>query len=767
MNPNGQQAQNKPAISLHRGPNITRNLSLSGAALLLVIMTVVAYLPATRCGYVWEDDYYLVENPLLVAPDGLSQIWFSKGVLPQYYPMVFTSFRLEYALWGWNPMGYHITNILLHVINGLLLWCILRCLSIPWAWLAAAIFILHPVQVESVAWITERKNVLMAFFLFPSFLAWIRFVDRSHQRRYAWPLYVLSLLLYALALLSKTTACTMPAAMILSLWIKRVPINVKRWFQVSPYVLLGLAMGMVAFWWEERLSGRALAEMEITLVERVLVASQALWFYIGKLAWPVNLAFSYPHWKFDVNNLLQYGWLFACLIVAWSMWYWRNKFGRGPIAAIVFFVATLSPLLGFIPLYTFFYSYVADHYQYVASIGPISLVAAIGYRLTARLGECGKAIAKIVVVLALVTLGTLTWNQCHIYKDLETLWRDTIRKNPESWLAHNNLGIAISRKGRIDEAARHYRRALQIKPDFAEALSNLGVTFKLRGKLDEAVSYYRKALQFEPGYVQGYYNFGIALEAQGKFDEAISYYRQAIKFKPNYADAHNNLALVLQSQGKFDEAIDHYLHVLRIKPDYTKAHNNLGLLLVGQGRLDQAINHYHRAIEIKPDYAKAHYNLGLVLEKQGKSKEAITHYKHAIKTDPDYAKAHYTLGLALAGHGKLDEAMSHFMRAAQLVPNWPFPLVHIAKIFSTHPNPDRRDAVKAVEFARRAAELTEYKNAYILEMLAAVYAKAGQLDQAVTTAQTAVELASEASDKKLADYLRKQIESYKKLKSPD
>lgn len=570
-------------------------------ALLLVVMTAAAYVPATKCGYIWDDDFWLTRNPLVSAPEGLWQIWFSYNQPSQYFPMVYTTFHFEYALWGLNPAGYHTTNIVLHVINALLLWWLLSKLKIPGAWLAATIFALHPVHVESVVWITERKNVLVALFSLLSLLAWIVFAEHSHTSQRSWPFYLFSLLLYTIALLSKTTACTLPAGLVLLLWIKRIRLSPKRWLQIVPYVILGLAMGLLTMWWERHHQGTDPAVLGLSVIERVIIASRAIWFYIGKLILPLNLTFSYPQWKIDVTNPFQYSWLCGCLIVAWSIWHWRAKLGCRTIAAIIFFVATLSPMLGFLSLYTFFYTYVADHYQYVASIGPIALVAAVGYRIGNRLTGIAKDISIVVLFLALATLGTLTRRQCQIYKNPETLWRDTLRKNPSSWLANSHIGSLLKARGKLDEAADYYRQAVRIKPDYIAGYNNLGNALLEQGKLDEAIICYRKALQIEPDLAKTHFNLGNALRAKGKLDEALCHYHKALQTTPNDADVHINLGVTLTAQGAINEAFTHFRQAVRLKPNSASAHYNLGRLLGLQGNIDEAVKHLDLVLQIEPD----------------------------------------------------------------------------------------------------------------------------------------------------------------------
>ena len=424
---------------------------------LIVLLVFLAYLPALHGGFIWDDDVYVTNNPLLTAPDGLRRIWFTMDSPSQYFPLTYTVFRIEYALWGLNPAGYHGVNILLHAINALLVWRLLKRLSVPGAWLAAAIFALHPVQVESVAWITELKSVLSLFFILLTLFCWTEFVGERSRRFWYW----LALGFCALALFSKTTACTLPAALLLILWLKKKPIDWRRLAQVVPFLAMGLGMGLLTVWWERFHQGTQGKLFSMGLLERILVASHALWFYAGKLFWPVNLTFSYPRWTIDPANPSAYGWLAMGIGLGAAIYFTRRFVGRGVEVATLFYVATLSPLLGFIMLYTFRYTFVADHYQYVASIGLIALAAA-GITIALKTKPflklaCGGAL--------LLTLGLLTWRQAGIYRNLETLWRDTLAKNPDCWMAHNNLGHLLRNQGRIEEAMEHYHKAIQINPN--------------------------------------------------------------------------------------------------------------------------------------------------------------------------------------------------------------------------------------------------------------------------------------------------------------
>src|SRR6476661_1492415 len=377
--------------------------------LLLAAVTILAYRPAWNGGFLWDDDAYVTHNELLTAPDGLRRIWFSLDSPSQYFPLVYTTFRLEHALWGMNPTGYHWVNLVLHVANALLVWRVLARLNVPGSWLAGAIFALHPVQVESVAWITERKNVLMGFFFLLTLLAWIAFIDKRTRR--PWRFYGLALIFYLLALSAKSTACTLPAALLLVLWLQKKPINKRRLLQIVPFVIMGIGMGLLAVWWERYHQGTSRAVFTfLGPMERVLVASRAVWFYLGKLIWPADLTFIYPRWDIAPTHLLNYAWLLAGVIACGALYFVRRYLGRSVEVAAVFFVATLSPVLGFIMLYTFRYTFVADHYQYLACIGPMALASAGLVKLTDTFKN-GRTLLLSAALGVVAVLATLTWRQ--------------------------------------------------------------------------------------------------------------------------------------------------------------------------------------------------------------------------------------------------------------------------------------------------------------------------------------------------------------------
>jgi len=552
--------------------------------LVLIAATFVVYLPVWHAGFIWDDDAHVTQNPTLRSLDGLRRIWFELGATPQYYPLVHTSFWVEYHLWGSEPFAYHLVNVVLHALNAILVWLILRKLRIAGAWLAAMIFALHPVHVESVAWITERKNVLSGVFYLTSLLAYLHFcmpeLENSSEREQVRKHYWLALVLYMCALLCKSVTCTLPAAVLLLIWWKHGRI---RWRDVAPllvFFVLGAAVGLTTIWMEQHRVGTEGAVYALSFGQRCLLAGRAFWFYAAKLFWPQNLVFFYPQWKMDTAIWWQYAFPLGVVIVMGVLWIMRNRWGRGPLVAVLFYIVSLAPALGIFSVYPFRYSFVADHFQYLASLGLIALVSA---GVTIALRNASTQIA--VTTPLLVVLGVLSWRRAEAFRNNEALWRDTIAKNPDCWVACNNLGTLLQQSGKPEEALEEYNRALQLNPDFAEAHYNVGNIQSDAGKLEEAIAHYERAVQIDPRYAAAYNNLGNALLKLGKTQDAIARFEQAVQFKPNMVEAHYNLANVLLDEGRIQEAIGQYEQALQINSNFTPARVRLA---VARSKLSQS-----------------------------------------------------------------------------------------------------------------------------------------------------------------------------------
>ena len=653
---------------------------VAGVAVLLAVG--VAYLPALQAGFIWDDDDYVTANETLRSADGLRRIWFDVGATPQYYPLVHTTFWIEYRLWGLNPLGYHAVNVALHGLNAVLLGLLLRRLRVPGAWLAAAVFGLHPVHVESVAWITERKNVLSTACYLGSLLAYRRFArlgeaDGPRARGF----YGLTLLLFALALFAKTVTCTLPAAILLLTWWKRGRLTWRDVAPTLPMFALGIALAAVTIWMEAHQVGAARVEWGLSWLVRGLIAGRAIWFYLGKLLWPHPLCFVYPRWTIEAGGALAYLYPLAALVLLMLLLLARRRLGRGPLVAALYFGGTLVPALGFVNVYPMRYSFVADHFQYLASIGPLTLLAALaarglegGGRLSAgpRLGR-GFALPRrasaMLCLIVLGLLGALTWRQAGWYRDAETLWWRTLAVNPGAWMAHNNLGDLLLRQDRVDEAAEHFAAAVRLAPDDAFVHNNLAITLHRQGRREKALSSFREALRRRPDYPEAHSNLAAVLIELGRCDEALRHVDAAIRLRPDMAEAHVRRGDVYAAVGRRNEAVAAYRRASEIRPDLVEAHHNLGAVLLEAGRVDEAIAQFEHVLRIQPGLAAAHNNLGHALIKAGRPEAAASHFRTATELDPASVSAWSNLGGALRRLGSHEQAVEAYRRVVVLRPN--------------------------------------------------------------------------------------------------
>jgi len=633
-----------------------------GLGLLLVSLTLAAYWPVLRAGFIWDDDAHLTANPCIVGPLGFKAIWTTSSAL--YYPLVLTTFWVEHALWGMNPLFFHLVNVLTHALSAILLWRALSRLDVWGAWFGAALWALHPIQVESVAWITELKNTQSCFFYLLAVLFFLRWRRAFRDEVKATLDYGLVVLFAVLAILSKSSTVMLPIVLALCWWWKDRRWRWRNTIWLLPILMVSAAASAWTVWEQKFHSGAQGEEWGQSALERLAIAGKAVWFYVGKLLWPHPLIFVYPRWQVDVLHPIFFFPAAAAVFLCVILWFGRDHEWLRPVFfGFAYFLVSLFPVLGFFDVYFFRYSFVGDHFQYLASMGLIALVGAALTRLP-------KPARMLSVVLLLVLL-VMTWQQTKIYRDQEMLWRDTLAKNPAAWIAHTILANALAQQGRLAEAIQHYEQTLEIKPDYAEAHNNLGLALAEEGKLAQAIQHYERALQLKPTNGEACNNLGVALAAEGNLPEAIRYYERALQLKKDYAEAHYNLGIALTAQGKLPEAIKQYERALQLKPNYPQAYYSIGNALAHQGNLPEAIRHYARALQLKPDYAEAYVNLGGALALQGKLQEAIHHYERALQLKPDNVEVHCNLGGALAQQGNLPEAIHHYERALQLKPDDP------------------------------------------------------------------------------------------------
>jgi tetratricopeptide (TPR) repeat protein len=725
--------------------------------LFLMAATMIAYQPMWHAGFIWDDNLLLTANPLIKSPHGWHQFWFTTKT-PDYFPVMSSCFWVEWRLWGMNAAGYHVVNVLLHAANAILLWRLLARLNIPGAGLAAAIFALHPVNAATVAWIAELKNTLSFFFFALSLLWYLRFDD---SRRWRW--YALSFGAFLFALLSKIEVAPLPFVLLGVAWWRHGRVEWKDLRHSIPFFAAAFLLGLVSVWFQNHVAiGHDVVRTD-NFWARLAGAGWAVWFYLGKALLPVNLIPIYPRWQIDPTDLLSY--MPGLLLVAGFVvfWQYRRSWGKALLFGLGYAVLMFLPVLGFINIYFFRYSLVANHWQYFSIIGPIALAAA-GITMAADfLGERNAWLKPAFCGALLLTLGGLTWGQSRMYADDEMLWRTTIDRNPASWAAHNNLGAVLIEKKQLDKAIVQLQQALAIQPDYSEACDNLGNALLQKGQTDEAIAQYQHALAIQPDNAVAHFNLGNALLQKGQADEAIAQYQHALALQPDNAEAHFNLGNALLQKGQADEAIRHYQTAIGIKPDYFDARNNLGTTWLRKGNVAEAVAEYQTVLKSQPDNAEAHDNLAYVLLQNGEVEAAMAQSREALKIRPDFASARKNLGAALFKKGQVDEAINQFQRALALQPGLEeaqSDLAHIAWLLATSPDPSIRNGTKAVELAEQTDRLSSGRNPAMAATLAAAYAEAGRFPEAITTAQRALQLATGQNNTALVADLEAELKLY-------
>ena len=616
----------------------------------------------------WDDDTNFLTN-LHYRGLGWTQIrWmFTTFHLGPYIPLAWLTLGLDFVLWGMNPAGYHLTNLLLHCANAMVFYFVARrllALVMPadaeanrWLDLAAGfsalLFALHPLRVESVAWITERRDVLTGFFYLLTILYYLKAAacaDKPKRFRWFW----MSVGLFALSLLSKMSGITLPLAfLVLDIYpLGRLPGDPGRWFskdsrrvwlEKMPFMLMVIPAGLAGIIGQAQ-TGALMTLEKFGVAERFSVALFGLVFYIRKMLAPFGLSPYYPlPDKIDpfAAPFLLSG-LLVVLITA-AAFAARRKW-PAVLAVWACYIITLLPVLGFAQSGQ---QIAADRYTYLPSFGLAVLAAGAAvwfFREKCRRSWKGAA---LIMCALLAALSCLTWRQVKVWHDSESVWRRTLALYPDVPLAHSNLGLALAGQGKKDEAMREYYLAIKAQPDYALAHNNLANALAARGKTEEAMRHYEQAIKAKPDYADAHYNFALALAAQGKPDLAILHYDLTLKAQPDYALAHNNLANILAGQNKYDDAIVQYNLALDDRPDLAEAHYNMANSLAAQGKLDEAVLHYKLTLQARPNLALAYNNLANALTRQGKLAEAVPYYRSALKLNPGYEQSRHNLEIIL------------------------------------------------------------------------------------------------------------------------
>jgi tetratricopeptide (TPR) repeat protein len=596
--------------------------------LAVAAITVAAFAPALGHGFLnWDDDKNLLQNPHIGSFAWESLRWMLTAVtMGHYHPLTWLSLALDHAVWGLDPRGYHLTNLLLHAANAVLFYGVaLRVLErrLWGAALAALLFAVHPLRVESVAWISERRDLLSGLFYLLSVWAYLRAAQEGPRRKWL----AVSLAAFAAGLLSKVIVVSLPAALVaLDVCILRR----RAWREKIPYLALAVAGAWAALAMQPAgvrgFAGHVTAEPGL----RAGLSLYGLAFYVWKTLLPVGLSPQYVmapeispwNWRIWASGVAVAGVTVAALVRRWP----------AGLAVWAVYGVSLAPVLSLIRVDP--QQYVADHHTYLATLG-FALIGGAGLE---RRRAAGVAVAGV--------LAALSFRQTQVWRDSLTLWTHAVDASPYSATSHNNLGEALAAAGRTPEAVPHFRRAIELQPRHANAYYNLGQALQRQGQLPEAAAEFRRAIELEPGFAAAHNDLANCYAGLGRLDDAIEHYRAALRQQPGFADAHYNLGNVLQGRREFEPAIGHYREALRLNPSLADAHNNWGVALDALGRGPEAVGQYRKALAADPRHADAHNNLGMSLEAAGRRDEAVAHYREALRWNPRHPGA----GANLARH---------------------------------------------------------------------------------------------------------------------
>jgi len=601
---------------------------------------------------------------------GLWKFWFQPGSWVEYYPVQETVRWVQWQLWSNDTLGYHLTNVVLHFINALLVWHLFSKFDLRLAWLGGFIFAIHPAQVESVAWISELKNTLSLPFFLLAICFWIDY-EASHSKRD----YGKALGLFFVAMLCKATMALFPVIILLYAWWKRGRIQWSDLKAGTPFLIVSLVLGLTLIWVGRLYSGIGHEQPENIplggIFSRFDGAGHIMSVYFFRVFLPVDSLLIYPKWQVNPCSWFEYlPWLvLAGLFVV--LWRKRQSWGRHALLGLGFFLINLIPFLGFNAISYMSFTWVMDHFLYIPIIGLIGLVIAglgdLETRVSARLCPYSCSLGGLTVVLAL-----LAWEShflAGLFVNDETFWTYMLERNPNAWLAHHNLGLDLLDKERIPEAIAQFNEVLRLNPGFSDGHYNMGIALDKTGQTTEAQNQYRQALTLDPDNEQACLNLGVIEKRSGNLTDAEDLFTRALKLNPNDAVASLDLGDILLQTGRLSQAIDLFKQAVELNPDVAQLHYNLGNALLESGQFSLAVEQFGTAVALDPDFAPAHENLGVALARSGRILEAIEQFQVALQINPAYAAARDNLGLALAQTGRIPEAVEQFQLALRSNPN--------------------------------------------------------------------------------------------------
>ena len=700
--------------------------------LCLSLLVAISYSPALDAEFIWDDSIF-VDEPLIQQWSGIWSIWLSPSDIREghYWPVVYSSFWLEHKLWGFEPAGYHAVNVLLHLANCLLVWILMVRLNVTGAWAVAAVFAVHPLHVDSVAWIIERKDLLSALFYVAAVLAWIRFVDNRRPS-----LYCGALILFSLALLSKSIAVTLPVALLIWHAWRRGTVDSADWLRLVPFfsVAILITAADLSFY-----QSREPLDLGYSLIERALIAARALFFYAWKLLWPTELAVIYPHWNVDASDPVSWAFLIGAVAVPAVLWALRRRIGTGSLVGAAYFAVTLAPVLGFVDYGFMQFSFVADRYQYLAGLGVLAVLVAATAHAAGRLEGWSRKAVHAGGAIVLAVLAVQTWSQAQIYRDETTFFEHILSFNPNARDARLNLADALVAEGRFNDSLTAARIAIEQRPGHANTHHVLGRALAGLKRFEEAEDAFSKARELAPRDPSIAHNTGQMFREAGRYEDAIEKFREALEIQPDLAVANGAMGVALNALGRYEEALEattaamsqwphlqqsgdlqqaagyaawklndlekaahHFQMALEANPNDVEIHLDLGRVRLEQNRFEQGRRHLRRALDLRSDDSTTLLDVGDALRISGYAEQSLPFYRQVPEGSHASARALAGMGLALFEMNRYTESIKASEDAIALDPELPLRGQVYRFLGSAHA--ELGNFEEAIENLRRAIE---------------------------------------------------------------
>ncbi|MDB4793594.1 tetratricopeptide repeat protein [Methylacidiphilales bacterium] len=590
---------------------------INGIFLLQVIAIVAAglwiYQPSFYGDWLWDDNLYVTGNKLLLDPARLWKAWFAPGSFIEYYPLEESVQWVQWQLWHGDTLGYHLTNVILHIANAFLVWRLLNKFGLRLAWLGGLLFLVHPIQVESVAWISELKNTLSLPFFLLAMDAWIDYENHGKRKD-----YLLALGLFLVAMLCKISMMMFPFVILLYAWWKRNRIGRNDLLATVPFFVISAVLGCMTIlagsWYRHADHSHLETDPVGSFLSHLSLGGLSIAFYFAKCFWPVDLTTFYPRWSIDPSSLIHFlPWPILGGVIYW-LWTNRAGWGRHALLGLGFFLLNLVPFIGLNSISYMVDTWVMDHFLYIPLIGLIGLVVA-------GLSDAGKKLSpparSFGIAIVTVAMAMLTWEShsyAKLYVDQETLCNYTALHSPAASPPHLNLAYILLESGRAQQAMDQYQLLLKFHPNSAVGHNNLGNTYAKLGRNSEAIEEYQRTLQINPDYAMAYYNLGNVFREENRLSEAIEEYRQSLQINPDSADAHSNLGGILFQMHRIPEALEQLQLALKINPIDASNQYNVGMIFMGMGQLSEAIEHFEQALKINPNLPGAQEKLDQALK---------------------------------------------------------------------------------------------------------------------------------------------------------